>query len=126
MMAKKTKRLKKKKLNRLRAYTPIVRLLSQGGGKLQKSILTVLPEPGLDVVCECLHNALHSCFVRGESLKKLWTVEDPDSICRLASTTVDSRKRRKDLVAKSEDVARALSSVYPILKRVVTKKKKTK
>jgi len=125
-MAKK-KLMKRKNLVRLKAYGPIIRLLSEGGGKnnkkstshLQKCILSILPEHGLDVVCECLHNAIHSKSVEGESLKKLASIKNPNSIRALASTTKDIKKRRKNIVDNSEDVAKTLSSVFPLLKQVV-------
>ena len=108
----------------LKAYAPIISLLSKSQTEpLAKCILSILPEEGVDAVCECLHNALHSKLVGERGLKQLTTVSDRRAIRFLASGKGSVKKRRSEIIKNSEDIAKTLSAIFPILKRVLVRKK---
>jgi len=125
-MAKGTKAKKRVGVSahNLKAYAPIIDLLSKEKKRPQinRCLLSILPEDGIDVVCECLFNAIHSKLLGKEQLKELSSVQDQDVIRYLASGRGGVKKRRNIIVSKSEDISKTLSSIIPLLKRVVAGK----
>ena len=103
----------------LKAYAPIIALLSKEKKNLNRCLLSILPEDGIDVVCECLFNAIHSDLLEKQHLQVLSSVKDQDAIRYLASGRGGIKKRRSVIVSKSDDISKTLSSILPLLKRVL-------
>lgn len=107
-------------INTLKKYYPTLKKLSQESSPSRiASILRKIPNSGIDAICECAYNAVHSKSVNKRNLAKLKKL-DPNmkkSIRRIIAMPARKRfKERKQLLYQvGGGLGTLIASVLPLL-----------
>ena len=108
-------KVKRKRIPALKKHMPILNLYSKANKDEAAQLVKYLPEDVIDLICECLHNALNNMQwdpdVMAGLSKKI--CKDKKSLRYLANAA-PGKRRRKILQQSGGSVIETLLSILPI------------
>ena len=107
-------------------YFPLMELIVKSNKPQRDSLLKLLPENAVDVLCECIYNGIGK---QNKKALKIMKKENPDMFdktgrakLRYLCNTQSTKMRRRKAIQSGGAIATILATVLPILASLIISK----